>query len=184
MLLIIILGIFLISSIFAVVKIEPYVNDYADLLTNEQEMNLNWYIDSIERNTSWEIALVTIKNTDGQEIVEYANEIGDENGVGKKDKDNGVVILYSLENEKGGAIATGRYSESILNDAKVGRIGREAKILCGEGKYYECFYFIIEELEKEIRDGNETNVIGENEDSHISFNWWDSFLLWLDGFLK
>lgn len=156
----IILTIYILSIISAVPKIEPYVNDFANLLTSEQETNLNLYIDEIEKNTSWEIAIVTVENTEGQERVEYANKIGDENGVGKLDKDNGVVLLYSLENEAGGAIATGRYSESILNDAKVGRIGREAKPLCDEEKYYYCFFYIVQEIEKEIKGeyNNETNL--------------------------
>ena len=151
----------------AVPKIEPYVNDYANILNQQEEMNLNLICDEIEKNTTYEIAIVTLPNTEGQARLEYGNKIGDENGVGKLDKDNGVVVLYSLENERGGAIATGRGSESIFNDAKVGRIGREAKSLCDEEKYYDCFYFIVTELNKEINViDNSTNIpVDETQNS-------------------
>jgi len=131
-------------------KIVPYVNDFANVLNENEELQLNLLLDNIEKNTTWEIAIVSVKNTEGDSRVNYANKIGDENGVGKKDKDNGIVVLWSLDNEKGGAIATGRYSESIFNDAKVGRIGRDSRAYFDKGEYYNGFNFIIEELKKEI----------------------------------
>jgi len=59
------------------------------------------------------------------------------------------VILWSKENEKGGAIATGRGIESVLNDAKVARIGRASRDLFDSGNYFEGFRTIIFEIEKE-----------------------------------
>jgi uncharacterized protein len=178
---VIILGIFLISIVSAAIpKIEPYVNDFADILNQEEEIKLNLLSDNIEKNTSWEIAIVTVLNTDGQNRVEFAGRIGDENGVGKLNKDNGVVVLWSLDNEKGGAIATGRYSESILNDAKVGRIGREAREkYCDKEDYYNCFEFIVKELSKEISNDslNQSNV--GDLDSEYDYGW----VVWLFGII-
>lgn len=142
----------------AVPKIEPYVNDFANILAPEQEAQLNLQCDLIEKNTSYEIAIITVPNTEGQDRILYANKIGDENGVGKKDKDNGIVVLWSLDNEQGGAIATGRYSESILNDAKVARIGRAARPLFDQGKYYEAFTQIVTEIDKEIVTSQDGSV--------------------------
>ena len=150
------------TLVSAVPRIEPYVNDFANILTSEEETNLNLYLDLIEQNTSWEIAVITLQNTEGQERVEYANKIGDENGVGKKDQDNGIVILYSLE--EGGAIATGRYSESIFNDAKVGRIGRNNKHFFTKGEYYNGFEGIIKELEQEIESPIKQSATENNSD--------------------
>jgi len=146
------------SSVNAVPKIEPYVNDFANLLTPDQEAQLNIQCDLIEKNTSYEIAIITVSNTEGQDRILYANKIGDENGVGKKGKDNGIVVLWSLDNEEGGAIATGRYSESILNDAKVARIGRAARPLFDEGNYYEAFSQIVTEINKEIVTSQDGSV--------------------------
>jgi uncharacterized protein len=153
-------------------QIVPYVNDFANVLTSEEETNLNLLCDEIEQNTTWEIAIVTIPNTEGQDRIEYANKIGDVNGVGKKDADNGIVVLWSLDNEKGGAIATGRYSESIFNDAKVGRMGRESRPLFDEEKYYDGFMFIVNEIKKEINvDGTISLKVPE---AHI-----DDYILWI-----
>lgn len=142
----------------AVPKIEPYVNDFANILTPDEEAKLNLMCDAIEKNTSYEIAIVTVQSTEGQDRTLYANKIGDENGVGKKGKDNGIVVLWSLDNEAGGAIATGRYSESILNDAKVVRIGKAARPLFDQGKYYDAFTQIVMDINKELINSQDGSV--------------------------
>jgi len=163
------IGIYLIALVSAVPKIVPYVNDYANILSPSEENNLNLLLDEIEKNTTYEIAIVTVENTEGLDRIEYTNRIGDENGVGKKDKDNGLVVLWSLDNEKGGAIATGRYSESIINDAKAGRIGRESRSLFDEEEYYEGFVFIINEINKEISNDNLNATNQSQGNSNDSF---------------
>jgi uncharacterized protein len=142
--------IFLTNFVSATPKIEPYVNDFGKLLTQEQITTLNLLADEIEHNTSWEIAIVSVLNTEGLDRLTYANNIGDENGVGKQEKDNGVVVLWSEGDERGLAIATGRYSESVLNDAKVGRIARAARPYFDDKKYYEGFTNITLELKNEL----------------------------------
>ena len=149
---IILIMLLLLSSIVSVSaavdtpRIEPYVNDFVGLLDADQILALNLLSDSIEANTSYEIAVVIVPTTGGDDPVIFANKIGDLNGVGKKDLDNGIVVLWSIENEYGGAIATGRGSESILNDAKVGIIGRAARPLFDDGKYYEGLTQIVTEI--------------------------------------
>ena len=156
-----------IVSALDIPRIEPYVNDFANLLTPEEENLLNIQADAIEKNTTYEIAIVTVQNTRGEDRIQFANKLGDQNGVGKKGQDNGVVVLWSVED--GGAIATGRYSESILNDAKVVRIGKEARPLFDNGSYYQAFSLILTNINSEIvssqegtpsPSGNETGTSG------------------------
>ena len=130
-------------------KLTGYVNDYAGILSPAEKSSLTDIINEFEKNSSVEIAIVTVPDTGGEDRVLYASRIGDANGVGKADTDNGVVVLWSMDNEKGGAIATGRGIESVLNDAKVSRIGRDSRDLFDSGHFYEGFRTIIFEIEKE-----------------------------------
>ena len=130
-------------------KLTGYVNDYAGILSAAEKASLADIITEFEKNSSVEIAVVTVPDTGGEDRVLYAGRIGETNHVGKSDTDNGVVILWSMDNEKGGAIATGRGIESVLNDAKVSRIGRAGRDLFDSGHYYEGFRTIIFEIEKE-----------------------------------
>ncbi|MEK6968190.1 MAG: TPM domain-containing protein, partial [Nanoarchaeota archaeon] len=126
------------------------VTDFAGILSSSEEQALGLMIDNIKQKTSVEIAVVTINTTNGDDRINFAARIGEQSGIGKKGSDNGIVILYSLENEKGGAIATGRGIESTLNDAKVARIGRDSKQYFDTGEYAKGFGTIIEGISAEL----------------------------------
>lgn len=133
-----------------------YVNDFAQIMTPDEEANLTNTLTFLEANTTVEIAIVTVPDTDSQDRVTYAARLGEQAGVGKAATDNGVVVLYSLSNEKGGAIATGRGIESTLNDAKVSRIGRAHKASFDEGRYYDGFSGIITDISAELMPADKT----------------------------
>jgi uncharacterized protein len=169
---IILILVFLISNVSAattIPRIEPYVNDFAGVLSPQEELQLNLLADQIENRTSFEIAIVTVTGTGGQDRLEYANLIGDQNGVGKKDSDNGVVVLWSMDVDKGGAIATGRGSESFITDATTGTIGRATRPYFDKGEYYNGMNYIVTELDKVIvahqLEENATVVLGGNIDN-------------------
>lgn len=136
--------------------IKPFVNDFLGKLTSEQLHDLDQHCGRININTSYEIAVVLIKTTDGQDRVEYANKIGEKAGVGKKELSNGLVVLWTEDNERGIAIAVGRGADSYVNDAKAGEIARAARPLFEDGKYYEGMEQIITELENVIHQRDTT----------------------------
>lgn len=130
-----------------------YVNDFAGVLTPSQESTLNSIAQQIEQSTTVQIAIVTVESTGGEDRVLYANHLGDESGVGKAATDNGLVLLWSMANEKGGAIAVGSGIESILNDAKVGRIGRNSRPYFDSQDYYGGFLSMLDDIRKELGIG-------------------------------
>lgn len=146
-----------------------YVNDFANLLTPEEELSLSNHISAIEKNTSVEIAILTIENTNGEDKITYAARTGDKNGVGKSDTDNGVVILWSLSNIEGGAIATGRGIESTLTDSTVGNIGRTSRKYFNNKEYYNGFEFIISQIESKIVSTSQLSVNTTSENTDVSF---------------
>jgi len=144
--------------------IQPYVNDFGNFLTSEQISSLNSRCKQIEQNTTYEIAIVTLTTTNGADRLDYANHIGEQNGVGKKESDNGLVLLWTQDNEQGLAIAVGRGAESIFNDAKVSRIARDARPLFDDGKYYEGFNKMLNDLEAELHTTSTGEVTSTETD--------------------
>lgn len=100
------------------------VNDFVSLLSSSEneklEQKLRWYNDS----TSTQISIVTIKDLEGYEVADYANELARKWGIGQKGKDNGILILVSLSPRKV-TIQTGYGVEALLPDVVCGRIIRE-----------------------------------------------------------
>jgi uncharacterized protein len=115
-----------------------FVQDYALLFSNSEKDSLTQKIINYEAYSSNEICVYTIdslpKNT---KVIYHATTIASKLSVGKKEKDNGLLILIS-QNDKQIAIATGIGTEKILTDnmCKIiidGTIIPEFK----KGKYFE-----------------------------------------------
>ncbi|MFI3298287.1 MAG: TPM domain-containing protein [Rikenellaceae bacterium] len=100
------------------------VNDYAGLFTPSQTRVLEDSLATFARNTSTQIAVVTMSDLDGYTPAEMAAGIIDNWGVGQKSKDNGIVMLLKPRNDTKGEIyiAVGSGLEGVLNDAKAGRL--------------------------------------------------------------
>jgi|GEM_PF-493665 len=98
-----------------------YVNDYAGVFTPDQILEMRGYLSQLRTDTTAEAVVVTIDTLDGVAPIDYAIQLGQTWGVGKKDTDNGLVILYAKAENKI-AVAPGYGLEGILPDSKVGRI--------------------------------------------------------------
>jgi len=74
-----------------------YVSDYENIFTGQEETRLDSLIRAIEKRTTVEIAVVTIDSTmtSPSAFHEYTLQLARAWGVGKKDKDNGILIGIS-----------------------------------------------------------------------------------------
>ena len=98
-----------------------WVADMAGVLSPEHKARLNRLIDQLERDTGAEIAVVILRRTQGATPKEYAAELFNRWGVGKRGADNGVLMLVALGDRRV-EIETGYGMEAILPDAIVGEI--------------------------------------------------------------
>ena len=117
-----------------------WVNDFAQVISNEYQQKLNAVISDAEAKTSSEIAVVTVSSIAPYDEAQYARLIFDKWKPGKKGKDNGVLILLAIK-ERRWRIETGYGIESILPDGLCGEIGREYMLpYFKQGKYEEGLY--------------------------------------------
>lgn len=94
-----------------------FVNDYANLLSAEQKQSLEQKLSQFEKDSTVEISVVTISSLQGDTIENFAVELFKEWGIGKKDKDNGILILVALEDRKM-RIEVGYGLEEKITDAQ------------------------------------------------------------------
>lgn len=104
-----------------------WVNDFAGVISQEYKEKIASLISELEVRTSSEIMVVTQKSIAPYDEFQYAQKVFDEWKIGKKDKDNGVLILVAVE-ERAWRIHTGYGVEGILPDAVVTRIGEEKMV--------------------------------------------------------
>ena len=117
-----------------------WVNDYAEVISPEQEAKITSLIVELEAKTSAEIAVLTVPSTGGEPIFDYALRVAESWKVGKKGKDNGVLMVIAVKDRKM-YILVGYGLEGILPDGLVGEI-RDRYILpyFRQGKYGEGIF--------------------------------------------
>ena len=96
------------------------VNDFTNTLSPNQVNELEKKLVAFDDTTSNQIAVVLVKSLDGYDKASYAYKIGEEWQVGRKQFNNGIVILIKpkTSNSKGQAfIATGYGLEGAIPDA-------------------------------------------------------------------
>ena len=98
-----------------------WVTDMAGALAPDTVARLNATITDLERATGAEMAVVVIKSLDGLSVEEAANKLFALWGIGKKGKDNGLLLLWSTGDRRV-RVEVGYALESVLPDGKVGAI--------------------------------------------------------------
>ncbi|MEO6912310.1 MAG: TPM domain-containing protein [Edaphobacter sp.] len=112
-----------------------YVNDFAGVLSPATVQSVDNLCGQVDRQAHAQIAVVTIKTIDGdQSIEEFATALEEKWKVGAKGTDRGVLMLLVM-NPRRGRIEVGYGLEGILNDAKVGDIGRSMAPAARQGDY-------------------------------------------------
>jgi uncharacterized protein len=102
-----------------------YVSDFAHVLSPEAIARIDSICGQLDHSkANAQIAVVTVRTLDGEDPAEYATDLYHTWGIGKKGEDRGILVLLAVGDHKRW-ITTGYGLEGILNDAKVGDIGRE-----------------------------------------------------------
>ena len=99
---------------------DKYVNDFAGVLNGRQASDLRTFLQGIEQDATAEVVFVSIADCGG-DYDGYAVGLATRWGIGKADKDNGLLELYCRA-ENRFVIKTGYGLEGILPDSKIGRM--------------------------------------------------------------
>ncbi|MEO8871028.1 MAG: TPM domain-containing protein [Granulicella sp.] len=127
-----------------------YVNDFAGVLSPSTKQSVDALCAQVDRQAHAQIAVVTIKTMDGdQSIEEFATALEDKWKVGAKGTDRGVLMLLVMSPRRG-RIEVGYGLEGILNDAKVGDIGRAMAPAARQGDYNSAVSLGVSQIARVI----------------------------------
>jgi len=101
------------------------VNDYTNILSNEQVLSLENKLVDFHRQTSTQIAIVIVRDLGGYDRADYTFRLAEKWGVGQKGKDNGIVIMVkpkTAASDGQAFIAVGYGLEGAVPDATAKRI--------------------------------------------------------------
>lgn len=125
---VIFLSVFMAATVSAVTfpdspKPFRYVNDYTKTLSAKELDALEAKLVAYGKETSSQIAVVIVPTTGEYEVSQYAFELGDKWGIGRKNLNNGVLLLISKDDRKL-FIAVGQGLQGVLTDALASQIIR------------------------------------------------------------
>jgi uncharacterized protein len=127
-----------------------YVNDFAGVLQPATKQQLESLCTQVDQKAHAQIAVVTIHKIDtDQSIEEFAVALEEKWKVGAKGTDRGVLMLFVM-NPRGGRIEVGYGLEGVLNDAKVGDIGRTMSPAARANDYNTAIPLGVSEVAQDI----------------------------------
>ncbi len=129
-----------------------YVNDFEKILSSEQEAVLTALVKSHEKETSDQIAIVTVSTLEPYDnLDDLSLDLANYWGVGQEDKHNGVLIAIGRELRVVG-IQNGFGIEKRLSDAETQRIISEVMIpQFKENQHYEGLKKGVEAIIAELK---------------------------------
>jgi uncharacterized protein len=126
-----------------------YIDDYAGVLTDAGRSELEDLCREVHDKTKAQVFFVTVKTLDGETVEKFSNDLFAKWRIGEKKTDRGVLLVLAIaEHERW--IEVGYGLEGILNDAKVGDIGREMVPDLKAAKYDDAAQTGVREVSKVI----------------------------------
>jgi uncharacterized protein len=134
-------------------KLKPagYVNDFAQVLDAAGEQRLQAYCGNLERVTGAQMAIVTIRSLEDDPIEDVANRLYREWGVGKRGKDEGILVLLAIREHRQRA-EVGYGLEPIVPDGFAGGVLRGIRPILRQGNYGGALLVAAEQIGARIAD--------------------------------
>lgn len=151
-----------------------YVSDTGAMLSDAYRTQLEGELSSFDKQTGNQIAVVTIPSLQGDTVENVAVQLFEKWGIGKKDSDNGVLLLIARDDKKV-RIEVGYGLEGNLTDGTTGEIIRnDITPAFKEAKYDDGVRAAVNSIERAVL-GNavpfDNQDTGVDDMSSGSFEW-------------
>ncbi|MDD2871755.1 MAG: TPM domain-containing protein [Candidatus Gracilibacteria bacterium] len=144
-------------------KLDLYINDFSSILKPEFKTKYNNLFAEHQKKSGEQIATVFIENRNGFELRDIALKLFNENGIGEKETNNGLLLIVSTQ-EKKIRIMTGKGMEIEFSDDYCRDIiENELRPLLNNGEYeklVQAWYEISTNTRKpqKIKSNNFGNI--------------------------
>ncbi len=101
-----------------------YLSDFAHVVPSDKSQAIQSLLYELEQKTGVQVAVVTVDSLEGGDVDGAAADLFKTWGIGHKKKDDGVLVLISIQDRKD-RIEVGYGMEGVLTDGQMGLIRRE-----------------------------------------------------------
>ena len=129
-------------------KFEHFVNDYSNVFTEEQRLELGMLAKNIETNSGYQIVTVLFPHREGNELFDIALKAFNENKIWDKERNDGLLLAIATE-EKKIRIMVWYWLEENIPDILVSQIIEEViRPEVNNDNFYEAVKKFYEKLPK------------------------------------
>ena len=144
------------ASAFAAAETYPapigFVNDFANVIPEEDRARITAIATELQQKTGAELAVATVGTTGGVDIQDYSVGMYMQWGLGKKGKDNGVLIVAAIEDRRLW-IKPGYGLEGTITDAFADGVVRHVlRPAFKQGEYGKGFLKAVEVVATAVAD--------------------------------
>ncbi len=135
--------ILIIHPVMAIEETSQKVYDFAGLLTAEEVASLESISNKYSQKRQVDIIILTTKDTQGKDVVQYMEDFYDEKGLGY-DKPHGNTAILTIDLEHREVYVAGFYKgEEYLDNSRCDLIREKITPDLSGGDYYEAFQAFI-----------------------------------------
>ena len=149
-----------------------YVNDFANVFSADSVAQLERACAELDHSTSnAQLVIVTVHSLDGMDAADFANQLEDRWQIGRKGSDRGIMLLLAVDDRKW-RIDVGYGLEGILNDAKLGDIGRSMVPFLRASQYDSAANVAVTGLSQAIAADAQTNLTQAPSRQRVPMPFW------------
>ena len=137
---------------------KPRVVDNAGILSSSEESSLSDILDEISDRQKCDVAVVTVTDTNGKSIMDYADDYYDYNGYA----DDGVMLIICMDGvagERSGWITTKGKGVNYLTDYDIDDIGYTISSYLSNGNYYDAFVRFADLTDEYVTENKRINPV-------------------------
>lgn len=130
------------------------INDFAELVPDEDEFILNSKLEQISETNKCEVAILTVNTTDGKDITEFADDYYDYNGFGYGENEDGIMLVINMGTREFATTTHGTAIE-IFTDYNLAQLENEFVSYLSDAQYTNAFIAFYEKCDRIFTDYND-----------------------------
>ena len=147
------------------------IRDGAGLLTQEQSDELDELSWQLCDEMDFQVVIVTVNSTGGQDIIEFADNMYDSSGY----LPDGALLMLDMYNREWYVSTAGRGIEA-LSDYNIDLLMEDVLYYLAEGNYYEGFKSFILQCRDYVSDFDNGVYVPEEDDYYeYEYDWEDDY---------
>ena len=144
-----------------------YINDYDGIIDGDSADFMVSLGSEVENKTGAQMTAVVVKSLQGADITAYANQLFRQWGIGQKGKDNGLLILVSIDDKKW-RVEVGRGLEGSITDIYSARVMDASAPLFAQQEYGKGLVKVFSTFADSIAKENDVTLDNNTQKSQVS----------------